>query len=113
MAANVKKRTTLTFAVKLEIIKRVQKGKKSSVADVYNIPGSTLSALFTNKSDIKVKAAGKYSNAHVREPDFQEVKEATYKWFMDVGAWSILVSAPILQETAREFAFILRSKASQ
>lgn len=49
MAANVKGTTTLTFAMKLEIIKRVEKGEKSSVADAYNIPQSTLSTLLKNK----------------------------------------------------------------
>lgn len=109
MAANVKKRTTLTFAMKLEIIKRIEKGeKKSSVADAYSIPRSTLSTLLKNKSDIKVKAAGKHSDAQrVREPNFEQVEKATHKWFMDVRARSIPVSGPMLQAKAKDFAFIL------
>ncbi|KAH7940655.1 hypothetical protein HPB49_002754 [Dermacentor silvarum] len=44
MAANAKKRTTLTFAAKLEAIQRVENGeKKSSVAEAFGIPRSTLS----------------------------------------------------------------------
>ncbi|KAH9366171.1 hypothetical protein HPB48_020274 [Haemaphysalis longicornis] len=50
MAANVKKRTSLTFATKLKIIRRVEKGEqKSSVAAAYNIPRSTLSTCSRRK----------------------------------------------------------------
>ncbi|CAN7980980.1 unnamed protein product [Ixodes pacificus] len=52
MATNVKKRTPLTFATKLEIICRVEKGKKkSSVAEAYNIPRRNLSMLLKTKMD--------------------------------------------------------------
>lgn len=54
MAANAKKRTTLTFAAKLEAIQRVENGeKKSSVAEAFGIPRSTLSTLLKNKGGLR------------------------------------------------------------
>ncbi|MDD9361381.1 MAG: hypothetical protein PV344_00395, partial [Anaplasma sp.] len=112
MAANVKKRTSLTFATKLEIICRVEKGEKSSVAEAYNIPRSTLSTLLKTKSDIKAKAErSKNSGARrVRTPAFENVERSLHKWFMDARARNIPVSGPMLQLKAKDFAFIHRAK---
>ncbi|KAG0423082.1 hypothetical protein HPB47_001135 [Ixodes persulcatus] len=109
-AASVKKRVTLTFATKLEIIRLVEKGeKKSSVAETYKIPRSTLSTLLKNKADIKAKAGqSRHSDAQrVRNPAFEDVEKALHKWFMDVRARKIPVSGPMLQAKAKDFAFLL------
>nr|XP_054928928.1 tigger transposable element-derived protein 6-like [Dermacentor andersoni] len=113
MAANTKKRTSLTFAAKLEVIQRVENGeKKSSIAEAFNIPRSTLSTLLKNKSDIKAKAE---QNQHtgawwVRKAAFEDVEKALYKWFIDVRAQNTLLSGPMLQQKAKNFVFILGAK---
>lgn len=109
MAANVKKRTSLTFATKLEIIRRVEKGEqKSSVAAAYNIPRSTLSTLLKTKGDIKAKAGqSQHCGARrVRKPAFQDVERSLHRWFLDARARNIPVSGPMLQQKAKDFAFI-------
>lgn len=109
MAANVKKRTSLTFATKLEIIRRVEKGEqKSSVAAAYNIPRSTLSTLLKTKGDIKAKAGqSQHCGAHrVRKPAFQDVERSLHRWFLDARARNIPVSGPMPQQKAKDFVFI-------
>ncbi|KAH9382551.1 hypothetical protein HPB48_008939 [Haemaphysalis longicornis] len=109
MAGNVKKRTSLTFATKLEIIRRVEKGEqKSSVAAAYNIPRSTLSTLLKTKGDIRAKAGqSQHCGARrVRKPAFQDVERSLHRWFLDARARNIPVSGPMLQQKAKDFAFI-------
>lgn len=110
MAANAKKRTTLTFAAKLEAIQRVENGeKKSSVAEAFGIPRSTLSTLLKNKGDIKAKAEkSQHSGAwRVRKAAFEDVEKSLHKWFIDARARNIPISGPMLQQKAKNFAFIL------
>ncbi|KAH7978292.1 hypothetical protein HPB49_005121 [Dermacentor silvarum] len=104
MAANTKKRTTLTFAAKLEVIQRVENGeKKASVAEAFDIPRSTPSTLLKNKSDIKAKAE---QNQHsgvrrVHKVAFEDVEKSLHKWFVDARVRNIPLSGPILQQKAR------------
>lgn len=110
MAPNAKKRTSLTFAAKLEAIQRVENGeKKSSVAEALGLPRSTLSTLLKNKSDIKAKAEqNQHSGARrVRKAAFEDVEKSLHKWFIDARARNIPVSGPMLQQKAKTFAFIL------
>ncbi|KAH7953954.1 hypothetical protein HPB49_014541 [Dermacentor silvarum] len=109
MAANAKKRTTLTFAAKLEAIQRVGNGEKSSVAEAFGIPRSTLSTLLKNKGNIKAKAEkSQHSGARrVRKAAFEDVEKALHEWFIDARARNIPISGPILQQKAQNFAFIL------
>ncbi|KAG0433718.1 hypothetical protein HPB47_019664 [Ixodes persulcatus] len=113
MASNAKKRTSLTFAMKLEIIRHVEKGeKKSNIAEAYNIPRSTLSTLLKTKGDIKSKAEhSKHSDARrVRTPAFENVERSLHKRFMDARARNIPVSGPMLQQKAKDLAFIHKAQ---
>ncbi|KAH7933275.1 hypothetical protein HPB49_011065 [Dermacentor silvarum] len=52
MAADVKKRTSLTFAAKLEVIQCIENGeKKASVAEAFDISRSTLSEYAAEKQE--------------------------------------------------------------
>lgn len=107
MAKNVKKRTSLTFATKLEIIRRVEKGeKKSSIAEAYNIQRSTFSTLLKTKSDIKSKTErSKHSDARrVRTPAFEKVERSLH--IGDGRARNISALGSMLQQKAKDFAFI-------
>ncbi|KAG0441093.1 hypothetical protein HPB47_016051 [Ixodes persulcatus] len=105
--------TRIPTATKLEIIGCVEKGeKKSSVAEAYNIPQSTLSTLLKAKSDIQSKAEqSKHSGARsVWTPAFEKVERSLHKWFMDARARNIPASGPMLQQKAKDFAFIHRAQ---
>lgn len=107
-----KKRKNLDFATKLEIIQRVERGeKKSSVAEAYGIPRSTLSTLLKNKEDIRVKAAEKrQGTCRARAPAFEKIEKALYTWFLDVRARNLPVDGPMLIEKAKCFAAIFHDE---
>lgn len=108
MAANAKKRTSLTFAAKLEAIQRVENGeKKSSVTEALGPLRSTLSTLLKNKSDIKAKAEqNQHSGARrVRKAAFEDVEKSLHKWFIDARARNIPVSGPMLQQKAKNGSY--------
>ncbi|XP_065304542.1 tigger transposable element-derived protein 6-like [Dermacentor albipictus] len=106
------KRQNLTISSKLEIIRRVERGeKKSDVAAAYSIPRSTLSTILKNKADIRAKAdkrpAATTSARRVRTAAFEDVEAAVYKWFVDVRSQNIPVSGPMIEQKAKDFAFML------
>lgn len=105
------KRQNLPFAVKLEIINRVERGeKKSVVAAAHKIPRSTLSTILKNKAEIRAKA-DKRPDARgarrVRTAVFEDVEAAVYKWFVDVRSRNIPVSGPMIERKAKDMAFLL------
>ncbi|KAH7940639.1 hypothetical protein HPB49_002738 [Dermacentor silvarum] len=110
MAANTRKRTSLTFAAKLEVIQRVENGeKKSSITKAFDILRSTLSTLLKNKSDIKAKAE---QNQHsgtrrVRDAAFEDADNSLHERFIDARAQNIPLSGPMLQQKAKNFSFVL------
>lgn len=106
--ANVKKRKNLDFATKLKAIQRVEAGrKKSTVADDFGIPRSTLSTLLKNKASIKAKAEEQRTSGvcRVRAPAHEKVEKALYVWFLEIrGGRNIPVDSSMLMAKARWFA---------
>lgn len=105
------KRRNLPFAVKLEIINRVERGeKKSDVAAAYKIPRSTLSTILKNKAEIRDKAdkrPGARGARRVRTAVYEDVEAAVYKWFVDVRSRNLPVSGPMIEQKAKDMAFLL------
>lgn len=106
MATDVKKCVSLTFATKLEIVRRVEKReKKSSVTKAYNIPQCTLRQKQT-KSDVKSKAeqSKHFGTCRVQTVAFENVERSLHKRFMDARARSMTRS--MLQVKAKDLAYI-------
>ncbi|KAH9371418.1 hypothetical protein HPB48_010981 [Haemaphysalis longicornis] len=105
------KRQNLPFAVKLEIINRVERGeKKSVVAAAHKIPRSTLSTILKNKAEMRAKAdktPGTRGARRVRTVVFEDVEAVVYKWFVDVPSRNIPVSGPMIERKAKDMAFVL------
>ncbi|KAH7980538.1 hypothetical protein HPB49_017111 [Dermacentor silvarum] len=105
------KRQNLPFTPKLEIINRVERGeKKSDVAAAYKIPRSTLSTILKNKADIRAKSdkrPGARGARRVRTALYEDVEAAVYKWFVDVRSRNIPVSGPMIEQKAKDLAFLL------
>lgn len=105
------KRQNLPFAVKLEIINRVERGeKKSDVTAAYKIPRSTLSTILKNKAEIRDKAdkrPGARGTRRVRTAVYEDVEAAVYKWFFDVRSRNLPVSGPKIEQKAKDMAFLL------
>nr|XP_037280081.1 tigger transposable element-derived protein 6-like [Rhipicephalus microplus] len=105
------KRQNLPFATKLEIINRVKRGeKKSDFVAAYKIPRSTLSTILKNKADIKAKSdkrPGARGARRRRAAVYEVVEAAVYKWFVDVRSRNIPVSGPMIEQKAKDLAFLL------
>ncbi|XP_064462024.1 tigger transposable element-derived protein 6-like [Ornithodoros turicata] len=110
---DVKKRKNLDFSSKLGIIRRVEHGeKKSSVADAFSIPRSTLSTILKNKAEIKVKASeqNRSGTCRVRAPAYDKVEKALYSWFLDIRSRNIPVDGRMLMEKAKCFAMMFEEQ---
>ena len=99
------------FEVKYNAILEVEKGQKakSVIAKEFNIPASTLSTWLKNANAIKeayLKFGLKRKNARISS--FEEVENATLKWFTMVRDANLPVSGPVLLGKAEEFASKLR-----
>ncbi|XP_049522194.1 tigger transposable element-derived protein 6-like [Dermacentor silvarum] len=105
------KKQNLPFAAKLEIINRVKRGeKKSDVAAAYKIPRSTLSTILKNKADIRAKSdkrPGARGAQRVCTAVYEDVEVAIFKWFVDVRSRNIPVSDPMIEQKAKDLAFLL------
>ncbi|XP_037520679.1 tigger transposable element-derived protein 6-like [Rhipicephalus sanguineus] len=107
---DAKKRKNLDLATKADIIRCVEAGeKKSSVAEAFGIPRSTLSTILRNKADVKAKASQScHSQAcRVRVPAYDKVEKALYAWFLETRAKNIPIDGPMLMEKAKWFAAAL------
>lgn len=101
------KRQTSTFAVKEDIIRHIENGRKrSTVADKLKVPRGMLSTLPQNKSDIKKNTAEKAHSTswRARLPAYDGVERSVYLLFC---VRSAVVSRPMLHKKARNFACIL------
>ncbi|XP_040075177.2 tigger transposable element-derived protein 6-like [Ixodes scapularis] len=105
-----KVRSSLPFSTKVEIIRRVERGeKKSEVAASFKIARSTLSTILKNKPAILQKSRDRPNadGKRIRAPAFDRVEKALYAWFLDIRARNLPVSGPMLQQKAKDFAFLL------
>ncbi|XP_042147493.1 tigger transposable element-derived protein 6-like [Ixodes scapularis] len=105
-----KVRSSLPFSTKVEIIRRVERGeKKSEVAASFKIARSTLSTILKNKPAILQKPRDRPNadGKRIRAPAFDRVEKALYAWFLDIRARNLPVSGPMLQQKAKDFAFLL------
>lgn len=96
----------LPLSDKVEIISCVEHGeKKSDVAAAYKIPRSTLSTILKNKSAIRDKARERPNaeSRRIHKPAYDKVEKALYQWFLDIRAWNMPLSGPMLQSKARNF----------
>lgn len=100
----------LSFAKKPEIVHKVDRGgKKSDAAAVFKIRRSTLHTILKNRAEITPNAEkrpGARDAKRIRTPAYDEVERAVYKWFLDVRSWNIPISGPMIQQKARNFAFL-------
>ncbi|KAM7304032.1 tigger transposable element-derived protein 6-like [Ixodes scapularis] len=108
-----KVRSSLPFSTKVEIIRRVERGEKSEVAASFKIARSTLSTILKNKPAILQKARDRPNadGKRIRAPAFDRVEKALYAWFLDIRARNLPVSGPMLQQKAKDFAFLLDVQA--
>lgn len=109
-AMDAKKRKNLDLSTKADIIRWVEAGeKKSSVAEAFGIPRSTLSTILRNKADVKAKAAqcGRSGACRVCVPEYDKVEKAPYAWFLETRAKNIPVDGSMLMEKAKCFATAL------
>ncbi|XP_064473520.1 uncharacterized protein LOC135388112 isoform X2 [Ornithodoros turicata] len=102
-----KKRATLNYEERLQVIRHVQSGqKKSAVANAFNIPRSTLSTFLKNKDAIEVNAARRTSRGakRVRVRAYEELEEKLFQWCEDAQALGMTLTGPIMLSQARQFA---------
>ncbi|XP_040063746.2 tigger transposable element-derived protein 4-like [Ixodes scapularis] len=105
-----KVRSSLPFSTKVEIIRRVERGeKKTEVAASFKIARSTLGTILKNKPAILQKARDRPNadGKRIWAPAFDRVEKALYAWFLDIQARNLPVSGPMLQQKAKDFAFLL------
>ncbi|KAH7954027.1 hypothetical protein HPB49_014986 [Dermacentor silvarum] len=83
--------------------------EKSDVAAAYKIPRSTLNTILKNKADIRAKSdkrPGACGAQRVRTAVYEDVEAAVYKWFVDVRSRNIPVSGPMIEQKAKDLAFL-------
>lgn len=104
------KRHNLPFAVKLDIINRVERGEKSDIASAHKIPRSILTTILKNKAEIRAKVDRRPRACRARcihKAVHKDVDASVFKWFIDVWSRNILVSGPMIDQKVKDMAFLL------
>ncbi|XKL60063.1 hypothetical protein PGB90_001079 [Kerria lacca] len=95
----------LSVANKVKIIEDLEKStlSKSNFAKSIGIPASTLSTILANKNNILERfKSGDSSRKRKRGAEFEDVEEATVKWFKQCRNKKVTISGPILQKKSRK-----------
>lgn len=87
------KRQNLPFAVKLDIINRVERGEKSDIASAHKIPRSILTTILKNKAEIRAKV-----DAYTR---------LCIKMLMHPWTSGSSMSGPMIDQKVKDMAFLL------
>ena len=108
MAAS-RKKVVLTIKEKYLALKELEeKGiTKTSIAEKYGVPPSTLTYWVKNKEDIiSSYESGKYGakRQKLSSGKHDQIDKAVYKWFMNARERNVPISGHILREKALEFA---------
>ncbi|UYV63340.1 TIGD4 [Cordylochernes scorpioides] len=82
---------------------RVEKKKKTDVAQKHNIPQSSLSTIIKNSEKIHQQAlhAGESSRKRARGSTYADVDEALLQWFKQARSAALPVNGPLLSEKAK------------
>lgn len=99
----------IDLKTKLAILQDVDKAElnKTSIAQKYNIPKSTLSTIIKNRNKIEESLASgsqALSSKRMRTAKFEDVEFELQEWFAHVRASNLPVSGPIIQKKAKEIA---------
>lgn len=88
----------------------MEKKKKKTVAEKFEISQSLLSTILKLKDSIMatVSASGSSTEEkNLKTAVYVDVKEALFTWFTDMRAKNVPLSGELLQQQARDFACIL------
>lgn len=96
----------LPFAVKLEIIES-NVVRSQTLRQRARFRGAPI---LKNKAEIRDKAdkrPGARGAQRVRTAVYEDVEAAVYKWFVDVRLRNLPVSGPMIEQKAKDMAFLL------
>ena len=107
---NKRKRSMVTLETKMEIVCELQKGNSQRVvAERFGVAKSTVGDIWKYRQKIEDCISSSESLVYakkrcvVREPKFEFVDSACWKWFCQQRAKGAPVSGVLLQEKARVF----------
>ena len=108
-----RKRTTLSIAQKLDILKKLDSGFSSkSIQHEYDIGASTVSDIKHAKDKIRnffqnttgsYETTGVFSRKAIAKPKLPLLDDALYEWFLQQRSKGVSITGPMLPEKARSF----------
>lgn len=105
--ASRRTKKTLNIEQKIEILTKLDKGTLGSVlAKEYGVADSTISYIKSKKSEILAAATNKNENRqkkNLRKPEYPEMEEKLYAWFLDQRARNCPINSLILKAKAKDF----------
>jgi centromere protein B len=102
-----RKITTLTVDFKRKVIKSVEENptkKKSVIAKEFNIPPTTLHTILKNKDKYEEGKGIDKLCKRAKKGEFNDVEQCVMKWLKQCRDKNVVISGPILQRKAQEFA---------
>lgn len=108
MSTVKRKHETLTLSVKMEILRKLDKGEKvAEIARTHNIPRTTIYSIKSSRENIekfvKDAEAGSSSRQTVKAGEFSKMEEALYSWFIKERARHTPINAELLKEKSLTF----------
>lgn len=111
VAGVTKKRKQFTLKEKVDILRQVDDGRKQiDVCKEHGMALSTIATILRNRRKIMKLRRGSQlapTRKRLRHGNYQKVDAAVLMWFKDARSQDVLVSGPMLQEKAQEFAVAL------
>jgi len=106
-----RKRTALTVGDKVEIIADSKNMKREEILKKWGIGKSTLSDMLKPEAIALISEKAKLSKERVlcREGEFPALEKALFTWFSEKRASHTVITGPLLQQKALEFARFLFS----
>ncbi|KAM7294803.1 tigger transposable element-derived protein 4 [Ixodes scapularis] len=102
----VAKRNSLTIETKLRMLSELKTGVvMKNVARKYRIANSTLSTIIKNADRLRENSAsGLGKRKRFRPPDYADIEESLYKWFVKERAQHATIDGAVLRAKAQQLA---------
>lgn len=107
------KRNPISVETKIKILEDVDSGmKQTEIVKKYNLPQPTVSNIVRKRKRIENSSFGQGPNRkRMRAATFEEIDEATFKWFCEQRAVNIPINGPIICARALKFAKMMNKES--
>ena len=109
--SNKRRRCALDLLHKIDIINKIESGKKQTViAASIGVAKTTINTVWQDRVKIRqaYESGRNNSSKRMRTATFDDIEEALTKWLTHARSDNVLVSGPLLREKAHEFAKLLK-----